>query len=87
MLLIVAITKFTSGAWVPIVVIPAIVLLFKAIKRHYTERRPSACACHRTTARPASGYTVVVLVDDVDAGVLEALAYAHVDRARPSRRA
>src|SRR6478752_9226136 len=35
-LLVVGITKFTSGAWVPIVVIPAIVLVFKAIKRHYT---------------------------------------------------
>ena len=35
-LLIVATTKFTSGAWVPLVVIPLIVLLFKSIKRHYT---------------------------------------------------
>ena len=34
-LLIVGITKFTSGAWVPLVVIPLIVLLFKAIHRHY----------------------------------------------------
>ena len=34
-LLIVGATKFTSGAWVPIVVIPLIVLLFKAINRHY----------------------------------------------------
>ena len=33
--LIVATTKFTSGAWVPLVVIPMIVLLFKTIKRHY----------------------------------------------------
>ena len=33
--LIVATTKFTSGAWVPLVVIPMIVLLFKAIKQHY----------------------------------------------------
>ena len=31
-----AITKFTSGAWVPIVVIPLIILLFKGIRRHYT---------------------------------------------------
>src|SRR4051794_32892633 len=30
-LVIVAVTKFTSGAWVPLVVIPIIVLLFKAI--------------------------------------------------------
>ncbi|MEX2099916.1 MAG: APC family permease, partial [Acidimicrobiia bacterium] len=34
-LLIVGTTKFTSGAWVPLVVIPLIVLLFKSIKRHY----------------------------------------------------
>ena len=50
-LLIVAVTKFTTGAWVPIVVIPAIVLVFKAIKRHY-----AGVAAHlespTTTARP-----------------------------------
>src|SRR4051794_3607238 len=34
-LCIVAITKFTNGAWVPIVVIPLIVIGFKAIHRHY----------------------------------------------------
>ena len=33
--LIVAVTKFTSGAWVPIVVIPLIMLLFKGIHSHY----------------------------------------------------
>ena len=41
-LLIVAITKFTDGAWVPIVVIPLIVLLFKSIKRHYAQCRGRA---------------------------------------------
>ena len=36
-LLIVGVTKFTSGAWVPLVVIPLIiVLLFKRVQRHYT---------------------------------------------------
>ena len=35
-LIIVAVTKFSSGAWVPIVVIPFIILLFKGIHRHYT---------------------------------------------------
>jgi amino acid transporter len=73
-LLIVAITKFTSGAWVPIVVIPAIVVLFKAIKRHYNgvaenlhvppDYRP-----------PRRRLTAVVLVEDVNPGALEALAY------------
>ena len=35
-LLIVGITKFTSGAWVPLVVIPLIVLALQGIHRHYT---------------------------------------------------
>src|SRR4029079_5845834 len=34
-LLIVAITKLRGGAWVPIVIIPFIILLFKGIHRHY----------------------------------------------------
>ena len=33
--LIFAITKFTSGAWVVLIVIPALVLAFYAIHRHY----------------------------------------------------
>jgi amino acid transporter len=32
---IVLVTKFTSGGWLPVVVIPGIVLLFKGIRRHY----------------------------------------------------
>ena len=73
-LLIVAATKFTSGAWVPIVVIPAIVVLFKAIKRHYLD-----VAEHLRVPPdyrpPRRRHTVVVLVEQVNAGTLEALAY------------
>jgi amino acid transporter len=73
-LLIVAGTKFTSGAWVPIVVIPGIVLGFKLIKRHYTAvaeglRVPPGYD------PPAKRLTVVVLVEQVHAGALEAVAY------------
>ena len=35
--LIVAVTKFTIGAWVPIVVVPAIIFVFRTIKRHYRQ--------------------------------------------------
>ncbi len=48
--IIIAVTKFTKGAWIPIVVIPMIVLLFKAIKSHYA-RLPARCACRRSTGR------------------------------------
>ena len=73
-LLIVAITKFTSGAWVPIVVIPAIVVLFKAIKRHYTSTAERLSVPPDFTP-PRRRHTVVVLVEDINAGALEALAY------------
>ena len=75
MLLIVAGTKFTSGAWIPLVVIPAIVLLFKAIKRHYD----AVAAGLRVDAeyKPRRmNHTIVVLVGSLHRGVLEALAYA-----------
>ena len=74
-LLIVAVTKFTSGAWVPIIVIPLIVALFKGIKRHYT-RVADGLRVPPDWRPPNRRHTVVVLAHDVDAGLLEALAYA-----------
>jgi amino acid transporter len=74
-LIIVGGTKFTSGAWVPLVVIPVIVVGFKAIKRHY---RTVADGLRVTPDyKPRNmNHTVVVLVGGVHRGVLEALAYA-----------
>lgn len=74
-LLIVAVSKFTQGAWVPLVVIPVIMLTFKTIKRHYA----SVAASLRLTPdyRPRRmNHTVVVLVGGLHRGVIEALAYA-----------
>ncbi len=74
-LLIVAGTKFTSGAWVSIVVIAMIILVFKGIHRHY--RTVSAGLSVPPDFRPRRmNHTVVVLVGSVHRGVLEALAYA-----------
>ncbi len=75
-LAIVATTKFTSGAWVPLVLIPLIILLFKAIRRHYL-RVDNALKANLTSemTRPRRN-TVVVLVGNVHGGVLQALSYA-----------
>ena len=76
MLLIVAVTKFTSGAWLPIVVIPLIILLFPAIKRHY-DRVSTALVFEPSEVRPQPiNHTVIVLVGRIHVGVLKALAYA-----------
>ena len=73
-LLIVAITKFTSGAWVPLVVIPLIVLLFKAIKSHY-DAVGRGLRVPPDWTPPRRRHGVVILAQDVDAGLVEAVAY------------
>jgi hypothetical protein len=75
-LLIVAGTKFTSGAWVPLVVLPAIIALFLAIRRHY-DKVSKALEITPAQVRPeAFNHTVVVLVGRVHKGVIKALNYA-----------
>jgi hypothetical protein len=74
-LLIVAITKFTSGAWIPIIVIPLIVVLFRAIRRHY-DSVASGLRVPPDWRPPSRRHGVVILAQDVDPGVFEAVAYA-----------
>jgi hypothetical protein len=75
-LLIVAVTKFTSGAWVPLVVVPMIMAVFVAVHRHY-ERVAASLRIRPDEVRPeAVNHTVVVLVGRVHRGVIKALNYA-----------
>ena len=74
-LAVVIVSKFTIGAWVPVVVIPIIVLLFKGVKRHYDSVRRSL-EVPPGWRPPRLNHTVVVLVGGVHRGVLEAIAYA-----------
>ncbi len=74
-LVVVVSSKFTDGAWIPAVVIPAIVVGFRAIHRHYAkvDRALAVPAGYRARRRT---HTVVVLVGRVTKGSLEAIAYA-----------
>jgi amino acid transporter len=73
---IVAITKFAVGAWLPIVVVPAIIALFVSIKRHYA-RVERTLAISPAEVRPGPlNHTVIVLVGRVHRGVVKALQYA-----------
>ena len=75
-LIIVAVSKFTVGAWVPIVVIPVIISVFLAIRRHY-DRVARTLVIEPAMVRPAPlNHTVVVLVGRIHKGVIQALAYA-----------
>lgn len=74
-LLIVSITKFTSGAYIVLIVIPAIMVVFAAIKRHYTDVNAALAITPDEVKPEADDSTVVVLVGRVHRGVLKALRY------------
>jgi amino acid transporter len=74
-LAVVVVSKFTIGAWVPVLLIPLIMALFKGVHRHYELVR-QYLEVPDDWRPPRMNHTVVVLVGSVHRGVLEALAYA-----------
>jgi amino acid transporter len=75
-LLIVAITKFTSGAWVPLVVVPCIIGIFVSIRRHYDNLGREISITPAEVRPEALNHTVVVLVGRVHKGVIKAINYS-----------
>jgi hypothetical protein len=74
--LIVAGSKFTSGAWIPIVIVPMIIMLFKAIAKHYRNMAVALRIEPEEVPPPPARHTFVVLVGRVHRGVVEAVNYA-----------
>jgi amino acid transporter len=74
-LAVVGITRFVEGAWMVVVVIPALVLMFYTIRRHYVAMaRQIDVYGYRP---PKLGrHPVVVLVGGMNRGVIAALTYA-----------
>ena len=73
--LVIAITKFTHGAWIVVVLIPILVLVFHAVARHY------ALVADQLSLEGYGGpspirHTVLVPIGDVHVGVVNAVQYA-----------
>ena len=81
-LIVVVVSKFAIGAWIPVVLIPIIVVVFRRIKRHYTKVR-AALKVEPGDHVDRHSHTVVILVGSVNLGVLKAVAYAR--SMRPDR--
>ncbi|MEY2581124.1 MAG: hypothetical protein QOE09_973 [Ilumatobacteraceae bacterium] len=73
--LIVVVSKFTEGAWVPAALIPIMVIAFRSIGKHYKKSRGAVVAPPGYRA-PRETHTMVVLVGGVNKGVLRAVQYA-----------
>ena len=84
---IVVLTKFTQGAWLVIIAIPLLVLMFLGIHRHYrrTSRRLRAgAAAIKASTAPVS--TTLIAVDAIDDATQRAVWYARqvgCDRVKP----
>ena len=74
-LLVVVVSKFTIGAWLPAVVIPALVTLLLSIHRHYDRVKSATIAPSDWRPRRYT-HTVVVLVGALHKGTLNGLQYA-----------
>lgn len=74
-LIVIAVTRFTRGAWAVIVLIPLIVLLFQAIHRHYLEVARQLSTEGMEKLRSLK-HEVLVPISGVHRGVIHALEYA-----------
>ncbi|MGH9026209.1 MAG: APC family permease [Acidimicrobiia bacterium] len=73
-LAVVVVTKFTIGAWIPLVLIPVAVMGFLAIRRHYS-RVEDACRVPDGWHAQKTANIVVVVFPKVSIGPAEAVAY------------
>lgn len=74
-LIIVTVTKTLEGAWIVLLLIPAIVMIFQATRRHYDKVASQLTLRGYTTQRRIHN-TVLVPIGGVQRAVVEALRYA-----------
>ncbi|NDG67544.1 MAG: APC family permease, partial [Actinobacteria bacterium] len=72
---IVVVSKFTEGAWIPAFLIPIMVTSFRAVGRHY-DRGHAAVHVEPGYWPRRETHTMVVLVGGINKGVLHGLQYA-----------
>jgi amino acid transporter len=71
----IAATKFTHGAWIVVLLIPALVAVFLIVHRHY-EEVAEQLSLENFEPPPPIRHTVLVLVGDIHRGVVKAIQYA-----------
>jgi len=74
-LLTLAVTKFSEGAWIVVLVIPLLVGVFVVMRSHYDEVA-GELSLEGFEGPPEFQHTVLVLVGDVHRGVARAVQYA-----------
>ncbi len=74
-MLTLAVTKFSEGAWIVVLVIPLLVLIFLVMHHHY-EDVAHELSLEGLEGPPEFQHTVLILIGDVHRGVVRAVQYA-----------
>lgn len=75
-LIVLAVTKFLNGAWVVLILIPLLVLVFSSIRAHYRNVADQLSLTTAAKPAPLRRITAIVLVSGIHKGVLPALQLA-----------
>jgi amino acid transporter len=75
-LVIVALTKFTEGAWIVLVVLPAITFGCLAVKRHYNQMSDELAIDYSTDKPSAHHVLTIVLISGIHRVVLNTISFA-----------
>ena len=73
--IVIAVTKFTHGAWIVVLVIPTLVATFLAMRRHYDDVA-GQLSLEGLAGPPLLHHTVLIIVGDLHRGVVRAVQYA-----------
>lgn len=75
-LLVIAVTKFTHGAWAVILLIPLLVVMFRSIHKHYLEIARQLSTEGLVPRSSVARHIVLVPISGIHRGVIYALDYA-----------
>ncbi|PYM86080.1 MAG: amino acid permease [Candidatus Rokuibacteriota bacterium] len=73
--IVIAVTKFTHGAWIVVLLVPILVLMFQTVNRHYA-LVADQLSLEGYGGPPPIRHTVLVPIGDVHRGVVAAVQYA-----------
>ena len=75
-LIVIAVTKFSHGAWVVILLIPSLVMMFRAIHRHYLDIAGQLSTEGLVPSKTIAKHKVLVPISGIHRGVIYAFEYA-----------
>ena len=73
--IVVATTKFSDGAYIPLIVVPFVIAVFLAIKRHYDRLDRSLSVAPNDLGPNTDNNSVVILVGRIHRGTVQAIRY------------